>query len=87
MGKMTTRGWVVLAGLLVIIVVGLTGDRQMQGWSMILLIVGVYFIPWYVAAVRNVPNRGSVAVINLLLGWTLVGWVVALAMAARDPKQ
>jgi hypothetical protein len=26
----------------------------------------------------------SVLVINLFLGWTFVGWVVALAMALRD---
>lgn len=33
---------------------------------------------------RGVPNLGSVAVINLLLGWTLAGWVVSLAMALRS---
>ncbi len=30
------------------------------------------------------PNAGSVAVITLLLGWTLVGWAVAIAMAVRS---
>jgi hypothetical protein len=34
-----------------------------------------------------VPNEGSIAVLNALLGWTLVGWVVALAMAARSLPQ
>ena len=33
---------------------------------------------------RKVPNFGSIAVINLFLGWTLIGWVVALAMAFRS---
>ncbi|MUL76445.1 superinfection immunity protein [Mycobacterium sp. CBMA226] len=37
-----------------------------------------------VAANRKVPNVGSVIVINLFLGWTFVGWVVALAMAMRS---
>ena len=27
---------------------------------------------------------GSIAVINILLGWTVIGWVVALAMAVAD---
>jgi hypothetical protein len=27
---------------------------------------------------------GSVVVINIFLGWTFIGWVVALAMAARS---
>ena len=50
----------------------------------ILLIAGVvYFLPTIVAVDRHVPNTGAVFVINLLLGWTLLGWVVALAMAAR----
>ncbi|MEL5959888.1 superinfection immunity protein [Streptomyces sp. CLV115] len=49
---------------------------------LILGIVGiaVYFLPFFVAAGRGV-NTGSVFVINLFLGWTLIGWVVALAMS------
>jgi len=35
-----------------------------------------------VALMRKVPNQGSIAVINIFLGWTVIGWVVALAMAA-----
>lgn len=41
----------------------------------------LYFLPWIVAANRRLPNVGSVAVINILLGWSVIGWVVALAMA------
>lgn len=44
----------------------------------------LYFVPLIVAMLRHVPNVGSVAVINLFLGWTVIGWVVALAMAARS---
>ncbi|MEW2177598.1 superinfection immunity protein [Streptomyces sp. NPDC005406] len=47
----------------------------------------VYFVPAVVAFSRGVPNKGSVLVLNLFLGWTLVGWVVALAMAARSTQQ
>ena len=48
----------------------------------ILLFVGIplYFLPFFVAAGRGV-NTGSVFVINLFLGWTFIGWVVALAMS------
>lgn len=46
-------------------------------------LLGLYFIPTFVAFSRNVVNRWSVLVINALLGWTFIGWVVALAMAAR----
>lgn len=53
---------------------------------MLLLLISalMYFIPTIVAGIRKVPNIGSVIVINLFLGWTLIGWVVALAMAARS---
>ena len=44
----------------------------------------LYFVPTIVAVMRHVPNTGSVFVINLLLGWSFIGWVVALAMAVRS---
>ena len=58
----------VAAGVLVLIVVS----------------AGFYFLPSIVAGVRHVPNFGSVLVVNIFLGWTLIGWVVAMAMAARS---
>lgn len=48
------------------------------------LIVGMYLLPTLVAVKRAVPDRGSVAVINVLLGWSFMGWVVALALAFRS---
>lgn len=48
--------------------------------------IGVYFAPTMIAFDRGVPSPWSVAVINTLLGWTLIGWAVALAMAVRDPR-
>lgn len=44
----------------------------------------LYFIPTIVAVIRHVPNVGSVAVVNIFLGWTFIGYVVALAMAFRS---
>jgi hypothetical protein len=43
--------------------------------------LAVYFVPTLIAALRGIPNAVSVAVVNLFLGWTFLGWVVALAMA------
>lgn len=52
----------------------------------VLVLIGIacYFIPTLVAVLRHVPNIGSVAVVNVFLGWTFIGWVVALAMACRS---
>jgi Superinfection immunity protein len=49
----------------------------------VILVVALYFVPIIVAVVRKVTNQGSVAVINVTLGWTVIGWIVALAMACR----
>lgn len=50
---------------------------------LVIIGIGLYFLPTIVAVARKVTNQGSVLVINLFLGWTFVGWVVALAMACR----
>ena len=47
------------------------------------LIAGAYFLPTIIAYVRKVTNVGSVFVINFFLGWTFVGWIVALAMSVK----
>jgi hypothetical protein len=48
--------------------------------------VAFYLLPVIIAGIRRVPGIGAVAVINVLLGWTLVGWVVALALALRSSR-
>jgi hypothetical protein len=47
--------------------------------------LAIYFIPSIVGFVRRVPNRGVLVAVNAFLGWTLIGWVVAMAMALRPP--
>lgn len=49
-----------------------------------LVLVYLYFLPLITANNRGARNKGSIAVINVFLGWTLIGWVVALAMAKAD---
>ena len=44
-----------------------------------------YMLPWAIAAVRDVPHWG-VFWVNLLLGWTIVGWVIALVMSLRRQR-
>lgn len=52
----------------------------------IIIIIGfivLYFLPTIVASTTNNVNVSSILVINLFLGWTLIGWVVALAWAFK----
>lgn len=44
------------------------------------IIVGglVYFLPSLIASRRNHHNMGSIFILNLLAGWTALGWIGAL---------
>src|SRR5208283_2309595 len=53
------------------------------GVIILVLALGFYMLPTIIGASRKVVNIGSVFAINLLLGWTLIGWAIALAMALR----
>jgi len=52
----------------------------------LLLMLSGYFLPTITAWVRAHPGTNSIAVINLFLGWTGLGWVLALAWAVYDRK-
>ena len=41
----------------------------------------MYWLPTIVAVVRRTPSALGVAAINFFLGWTVIGWVVALVIA------
>ena len=45
----------------------------------------VYLVPWLVAMARDHERPGAILAVNLLLGWTAVGWLAALAWAALSP--
>ncbi len=45
------------------------------------VIFAVYFLPSFVAAFRRHHNAGAIFVLTLLLGWTGLGWVIALIWA------
>lgn len=44
-----------------------------------------YFLPSLAAAQRCALHFNGIFVVNLFLGWTLLGWVVALAWAVTSP--
>lgn len=48
------------------------------GFVLIGLLVGLYFFPLLIAAGRDHHQTSAIAVLNILLGWTFLGWVAAL---------
>lgn len=54
----------------------------------VIFCLSIYLLPAGIAILRNRKNTGSIFTVDLFLGWTLVGWVVALAwaVATEDSK-
>lgn len=51
---------------------------------LILFAIIAYFIPAYIA--RNTKYSAGITILNLLLGWTILGWIAALIWAVSAPK-
>lgn len=65
-------------------------DQRPQSGSVVLLawVIAVltllYMAPWAVAVTRGRSNQAAVGLVNLLAGWSVIGWIVALVMAAQS---
>ena len=44
----------------------------------LLFVAGLYFIPARIAFKKNKKNKVAILAFNLLLGWSFIGWVLAL---------
>ncbi|MBO9099379.1 MULTISPECIES: superinfection immunity protein [unclassified Rhizobium] len=42
------------------------------------LAILLYFLPFFIAYNRALANKGSIFILNLLFGWTGIGWIVLL---------
>jgi hypothetical protein len=62
----------------------------MDGFVVLLVVavaIGLYFLPTIVASSRGKANTGAIAALNILAGWTFVGWVVAMVWAMTHDAQ
>jgi Superinfection immunity protein len=79
-----------VAGGLAILIVGTStpaspGLAAIAG-AVVVVALPLYFLPVIIAYLRPAPDRASVVIVSILLGWTYVGWVIALALAVRDRR-
>jgi hypothetical protein len=44
----------------------------------------MYFLPSIVALARSKRDLAAIVLLNFFLGWTLIGWVVALVWAVKN---
>lgn len=86
MRKWDTRNSIVTVGVVGFAVAYMAFQEGTTTLLWVAAVVALYWAPTMLAYQRGAPNRQSIVVVNVLLGWTLIGWVVALAMAVRDPQ-
>jgi hypothetical protein len=58
-----------------------------EGIVTLFLFLVFYFLPWIWAGLRGHHQRSAIAVLNLLLGWTVLGWIIALVWASTAVRK
>jgi hypothetical protein len=44
----------------------------------------MYFLPTLIALARSKRDTTAILLLNFFLGWTFIGWIVALVWAAKN---
>ncbi|MDQ1713401.1 MAG: hypothetical protein QOE45_2851 [Frankiaceae bacterium] len=57
------------------------------GAVLVLVLLVLYFLPTVVAIGRKHHQIAPVVLVNLFLGWTFIGWIVAMVIAASAKRQ
>ncbi|HEY2954155.1 MAG TPA: superinfection immunity protein [Candidatus Eisenbacteria bacterium] len=50
-------------------------------------VLGVYLLPTIVAGVRKKKNLPKIVLVNVLLGWSVIGWIVAMVWAVSSEPE
>jgi hypothetical protein len=77
-----------LLGLEAIGFLGLAATSQ-ASWFIYMFAVMLpfmYFFPTLWAFIETMPNLPGIFAINLVVGWTLVGWLVLMIYLSMQPK-
>ena len=75
--------WLIVAGAYAIISGKAGLDMVLMSVFWGIVIVGSYFLPYIMAWEKKHKDRTAIGVVNFFLGWTLLGWVVALVWAVK----
>lgn len=56
-------------------------ESALMGLAYVGVFLAIYFLPAIIASHRRHRNKTAITVLNLFLGWTFIGWVIALVWA------
>lgn len=55
--------------------------------AIFIIVVALYLLPTIIAVTRIHHNAMAICALNVLLGWTLLGWVAALVWALTNQAE
>lgn len=70
-------------------VAGVSGNTAGQT-AVVWVVAGIslgYLIPMAVAVTRRHPQARAIGVLNIFLGWTVIGWAAALVWASTRVEE
>lgn len=86
-----------LGGLNIFLIIGFINDWEFYPseillYLVLLIIPGIitqclYFIPYLIANKKGHSQENAIFILNLLAGWTIIAWIIALVWAFTEPKQ
>jgi len=59
----------------------------MESQAIVLIVAFLYFIPWIVALRNSHRHATGIFLLNLFLGFTGIGWLIALIWAVVSPQE
>ena len=64
------------------------GFAALGGFTLFLIAIGVllYFVPAVIAWKRNHPQKTPIIALNILLGWSVLGWIASLIWSLTTPQ-
>ena len=63
------------------------------GWPEIFMfliiipLIVVYLLPTIIVLIRKNVNKSMVILLNVFLGWTLVGWIISLILSLQNQQK
>lgn len=56
-------------------------------FTVLILMFAFYFLPSIIAMFRGHKNIAGIIILNLFLGWTMIGWLGALIWSVLSQKE
>ena len=52
-----------------------------------IILVAIYFLPTILALMTGHQNTAAIIMLNVLAGWTVVGWMVAMVWSCTNNEK